>query len=257
MSPPAQRYAAATGGGATRPRGRGWPAWSALPARPARLSGLASAADPAGVAASAIMAAAVARSRLLPAAVLVLSVVVVGAVALANRDQAGTLRLRTNPALPGEGPARSTTTAPPDAGPMVITAGPGWQLLYERRAGVGGCLFVRPAGSAGLGPAACGATEAELVERGASLSVPDRAGGPVPPPDAGAGATVVAYGFVPEAAARVVFELDDGTTLAFPALPVPGAPEAFAGELPPGAAPVDVRDAGGRILYREDLAPAP
>lgn len=192
----------------------------------------------------------------LPAMAAAAVLAVVGVVAL-NRDPGAGPRVRTNPALPGDGPPEaSTTSAVPSPSPLVVTEGSGWRLLFERRGVAEACAQVRPRGDDGLDPTFCGASEAELDDRGVSLAftgVQMPGGSPTTLPP-----RTVAYGFVPEEAADVVFSVEAGPDIAFPALPVVGGPDAFAGELPPGAAVtrIVVYDGDGRVLYDEELRAA-
>ena len=229
-------------------------------------------ASPGGWAAIARRTAASGRRRRrlltvgLPAVAVAAVLVVVGLVALTGDDGPGS-RLRTNPALPGDGPAPpSTTTEPPESEPEVVTSGPGWHLLVGRRDDVGWCGQVQPQRQRQLDPSFCGASEKEFEERGVSFAFAGR-------PDAGGAPTtlqpaIVAYGFVPVESADVVFSLDSGAVITIAALPFDGALDAFAGELPAGSADpggccvpasvdeITVYDGDGRVLYREDLRAA-
>lgn len=216
---------------------------------------------PGGWAAVAARVAAARRRRrrlvmiALPAMAVAAVFVVVGVVVLTDDPGPGP-RLRTNPALPGHGPPRPTTTEAPSAGPVAVTSGPGWHLLVGPRDDVGWCAQVRPRSEDDLDPTFCGASQREFDDRGISLAFIDR------PPSGGAPTTLppatVAYGFVPVESADVVLALDSGASITIPALPFDDALDAFAGELPAGAAVIKVTvwDGDGRVLYEEDLRAA-
>lgn len=187
----------------------------------------------------------------LPAMALAAVAVVVGLVVLADEPGAGG-RVRTNPALPGEGPGQPSTTERPDDEVQVVLEGGFWDLLHERREEVGGCLQLAAAGTRAMDPTFCGATESELGERGVSLAF-----GAVQP-RGGAPTTVapvrVVYGFVPGEASEVVLTFDRWGASTYPTYAVVGGMDVFGGAVPSSTAThVVVYDGDGRILYEEDL----
>lgn len=190
----------------------------------------------------------------LPAAALALVALVVGVVAFVNRDPGAGPRLRTNPALPGEGPSLAPTTVPAMSEPYVVAEGDGWHVLAGEVHDHGVCVQFHPREVRDLGPASS-TCEASMSERGRWWDV-----GGWPPPSAPGGVVVqqsYAYGLVPSEASKVVWRFTDGAEATLEARPIPGREvDAFAGLVPAdlmSADRVTVYDGDGRILLDEEI----
>lgn len=172
---------------------------------------------------------------------------VTAGVALVRSDSPHAARLRTNPALPGTAVGRDAAGRADPSQPVELTRGPGWHLLYQARPAAGGCLQLRPVTDAALDPLDCGASLVELEDRGISvrLALAPASGWPTTLPP-----TVVCFGLVPALADQVILEADDGTrTEALVlAIPLAGAPRAFALAAPDVLGRLRALDAGGRVI---------
>lgn len=199
------------------------------------------------------------RTLLLALAVVTVAAGAAGSWALwATRDPGAGPRVRTNPALPGEGPPRPTTTARSggDAGAAVVVSGDTWVLVKGVRRGDGACLQVRPVGEVDLDPGVCGASQLEFDGRGSSIGAAPRPTEVGRPPTSATPSIV--FGLVPAEAVEVrVFVAAGGDRNVLVATPtrLDASPSAFAVEIPVGGRVerIVVVDAGGRTLVDEPV----
>lgn len=165
-------------------------------------------------------------------------------------DQAGdpAQRLRTNPALPGDGPKRPTSTKLGPTEAVVVAVGSGWEVRFDRRADGTGCAALAGAGDSSSDQRECPASTVEAADRGWALVVAAH------PTAAG---VLVAYGFVPETAAEVVLQVD-GRDVAAKLAAVEGGPTVFAADLGRANAITRavIKDGAGRVLIDDTITGA-